>query len=192
MISIKHTSQTGFSLVEILVAVFVVSIGLLGVARMEIMAKNSNIEAIQRTTATQLAHDIIEKMRANPKQLASYAGKTVGNSVIGTPSTQCDAASCTDTELSAWDLYQWEQSLMGTGEKSGTNNTGGLDTPRGCIAGPAAGGPGAYVVSIAWRGKTSIKTISTSNCGSGAGLYGSGDEFRRVLSLTLYISDDGV
>ena len=71
--------QSGVSLIEILVAVFVVSVGLLGVARMEILAKQSNAEAIQRTSASQLAHDMMEKMRANPASLVSYSSIVVGD-----------------------------------------------------------------------------------------------------------------
>jgi len=192
MKTLNIKSHAGFSLVEILVAVFVVSIGMLGVARMEILAKESNTEAIQRTTATQLARDIIEKMRANPSQLASFVGVTVGNNSLSAPGTPCNTPSsaCKAADLAIWDRYAWEQSLMGTGEKAGNNNTGGLDTPRGCITGPAGGGPGQYVVSIAWKGKSPLKTVAANNCG--AGLYGTGDIYRRVLSLTLFISDDGV
>lgn len=181
------------SLVEILVAVFVVSVGLLGVARMEILAKESNIEAMQRTSATQLARSMIEKMRANPKQLAGYVGQTLGAGSLSAPATNCDSAQCSSADMVSWDLYQWEQSLMGTGEKSGNTNTGGLDTPRGCIAGPAAGGAGAYVISIAWRGKSPMTDQqAAATCGTGSNLYGTNEVYRRVMSLTLYISDDGL
>jgi len=195
MKTFNFKAAAGFSLIEILVSVFVVSIGMLGVARMEILAKESNIEAVQRTTATQLAHDITEKMRANPSQLASYVGITVGNNSLGTPGTACNTPSsaCTAANLATWDKYSWEQAMMGAGEKNAKNaNTGGLDTARGCITGPAGGGPGQYVVSIAWKGKSPLQTKIVNNCGSGAGLYGAGDIYRRVLSVTLYISDDGV
>lgn len=183
--------QCGVSLIEILVAVFVVSIGLLGVARMEILAKQSNADAIERTTATQLAKDMIEKMRANPKQLASYVGKTLGNSSASF-TKNCDSVSCSATDLASWDLYQWEQELMGASDKSaGGNNTGGLDTPRGCITSTAVGGAaGVYQISIAWKSIAALKDNSTSTCG--AGLYGTSDANRRVLTLSLYISDDGI
>lgn len=179
------------TLIEILVAVMIVSIGLLGVARMEILAKQSNADAIERTTATQLAHDMIEKMRANPKQLALYVGKTLG---LGTATTSynCDSTSCKDTELVSWDLYQWDQALIGASEKNGSNNTGGLDTPRGCITGPSAGGPGVYQIDIAWKSNAPLKDNSTSTCGQNQSLYGTSDVNRRVLTLSLYISDDGV
>lgn len=179
------------SLIEILVAVFVVSVGLLGVARMEILAKQSNFEAIQRTSASQLASDMMEKMRANPSALLSYVGATIGAGALTLPGTNCNLTTCNTTEIAAWNLYEWEQSLIGSGEKSGANNTGGLDSPRGCIAGPA-GGAGEYTISIAWRGNSSMTNPGSTACGEGLGLYGATEEYRRVLTLSFFISDDGV
>lgn len=183
--------QSGMSLIEIMVAVVVVSVGLLGVARMEIFAKQSNVEAVQRTAATQLAQQIITKMRANPSQLSAYEGQVLGAGKLAAP-TSCENATCTTAQIAAWDLYQWEQSLMGTNEIATitNSNAGGLDTPRGCIAGPAGGGVGQYTVSISWRGKTPL-TNPGNGCGAGLGLYGNNDEYRRVLTITMYISNTG-
>ena len=183
--------QHGASLIEILVAVFVVSIGLLGVARMEIFAKQANFEAIQRTTASQIAHDIMEKMRANPAQLANYAGQTVGDGTLGAPGADCTTGACSSVEVASWDIWEWEQLLIGSAEKAGANNTGGLDQSRGCITGPA-GGSGEYVIAIAWRGNSPMPDLSPSPCGQGQGLYGTNDEYRRVLTMTVFVSDNGV
>lgn len=182
--------QHGASLIEILVAVFVVSIGLLGVARMEIFAKQANFEAIQRTTASQVAQDIMARMRANPAALANYAGQIVGDGSAA-QGTDCTAAVCANAELATFDLWAWEQQLIGSAEKAGNNNTGGLDQPRGCITGPA-GGAGEYVIAIAWRGNTALTNPVSTNCGEGTGLYGANNEYRRVLTMSVYISDDGV
>jgi type IV pilus assembly protein PilV len=190
----QHTpaSQHGMSLIEVMVAVFVVSVGLLGVARMEILAKQSNVEAIQRTAATQLAQQIITKMRANPSQLTAYEGQILGAGKLKL-GTNCATTTCTSAELAAWDLYQWEQALMGASEKTTSTgtNAGGLDSPRGCITGPAGGGVGEYVISIAWRGKSPMTNPTSTTCGNGLSLYGTNDEYRRVLTLTLYISNTG-
>lgn len=179
--------QTGMSLIEIMVAVFVVSVGLLGVARMEILAKQSNVEAIQRTTATQIAQQIIEKMRANPSQLAMYAGQTLGAGTLSVPSTNCNTAVCTPTQMATWDLYQWEQSLIGADVKAGTQNAGGLDSPRGCIVAGAT--TGVYYIAIAWRGKTPMTNPANPTCGNTSNLYGTNNVYRRVLSFNLYITN---
>jgi type IV pilus assembly protein PilV len=187
----QHKNQRGMSLIEILVAVFVVSIGLLGVARMELLAKQSNAEAIQRTSASQLANDMMEKMRANPKTLNSYVGITVGTGTLAQPGADCMTTACLDTQLASWQIWQWEQSLIGAGEQSGGKNAGGLENPRGCINGPA-GGSGEYTIAIVWRGKTPSPNPATTNCGNGANLYGSNEKYRRVITMTFFVSSNGI
>jgi hypothetical protein len=108
------------------------------------------------------------------------------------PGTDCRVTNCATTDLAAWDSYVWEQQLIGAAEVAAGNNTGGLDSPRGCITGPAAGGPGEYTISIVWRGSQSQPNPTTTTCGEGLNLYGTGEEFRRVLTMTFYVSDDGV
>jgi len=187
----RYAKQNGTSLIEVLVAVFVVSIGLLGVARMEIFSTQSSYTAIQRTSAANIAHDFMEKMRANPTELSAYAGLTLGDGTINMPGTDCRVNNCTTADIAAWDTWVWEQQLMGAAEVAAGNNTGGLAEPRGCITGPA-GGAGEYTIAIAWRGNQSQPNPQTTTCGEGEGLYGTGEEYRRVLTMTFFVSDDGV
>jgi len=186
------TKQKGSSLIEVLVAVFVVSIGLLGVARMEIFSTQSGYAAIQRTSAANIAHDFMEKMRANPSELAAYAGLALGDGSLAMPAADCRVNNCTTADIATWDTWVWEQQLIGSAEVAAGVNTGGLADPRGCITGPAAGGPGEYTIAIAWRGQQSQPNPATTNCGEGEGLYGTGEEYRRVLTMTFFVSDDGV
>ncbi len=185
-------SQTGTSLIEILVSLFVVSIGLLGIARLEIYSTQSNSEAIQRTSASLIAHDFMEKVRANPTVLASYAGTNVGDGSFALPANDCTLNNCNTTDIAAWDIYQLDQQLIGADAQSAGNNTGGLAFPRACITGPAAGGAGEYIISIAWRGSQPQPNPQISNCGEGQGLYGATEEYRRILSITFFVSDDGI
>lgn len=60
----KHTA--GFTLVEVMVTVVVVSIGLLGLAGLQISGLRANMSSEARSKATLMANDIIERMRANP------------------------------------------------------------------------------------------------------------------------------
>lgn len=58
-------SGRGFSLIEVLVALVVTSIGLLGLAAMQLVALKQNYNAYSRSEAVQISHAIIESMRAN-------------------------------------------------------------------------------------------------------------------------------
>jgi type IV pilus assembly protein PilV len=62
---IQHRSAKGFTLIEAMVALVVLSIGLLGVAGMQIVGLRANLSAASRTQASYLADDIIDRMRAN-------------------------------------------------------------------------------------------------------------------------------
>jgi type IV pilus assembly protein PilV len=190
----KHTnnncSSRGFSLIEVLVALFVISIGMLGIAGMELFSKQTGSEAIQRSTAIFLAQEMMGKMRANPAGLAAYLNTAIGNASLSTPTTNCKTTTCTTTDLASYDLWSWEQLLDGATETANSANTGGLVQPQACISGPAAGAAGVYTVAIAWRGNTGMGNPSTSTCGQTSGLYGSNNEFRRVITVNLYISND--
>lgn len=62
---IKITSNYGFSLMEVLIAMLVLAVGLLGVAALQANALKTNQSAYLRTQATFLAYDILDRMRAN-------------------------------------------------------------------------------------------------------------------------------
>lgn len=59
----KHHS--GFSMIEVLVAVLVLAIGLLGIAAVQTAALKNNNSALQRSQATMLAYFMMDAMRAN-------------------------------------------------------------------------------------------------------------------------------
>jgi type IV pilus assembly protein PilV len=130
-------------------------------------------------------------MRNNPAALLNYmpAGPLGGNS-LSAPATDCQGAGadCTADELASFDLWQWEQSLDGANETQDGASAGGLISAQACITGPGFGGNGVYTVAIAWRGMTDSTNPVTNSCGEGSGLFGDGDEFRRVLVVNSFIN----
>lgn len=179
------TAQRGVSMIEVLITLVVFSIGLLSVAGLQTISKKSNYDAMQRTQASILAMDMLERMRANSTALSSYVTSDAG--AEATPSVLCDATACNPAQLAAWDIYEWTRSLEGyaewdssaTGCSSNTGDkpecaAGGLAAPTGCIE---ALGSGAYQVVIAWRGVTAqpepvggdtTDPRNDSSCGNGA------------------------
>ncbi len=65
--------QQGVSLLEVLISVVVLSIGLLGLAGLQAVSLRNNASAYQRGLATMLAYDVIDRMRADLPNCASYA-----------------------------------------------------------------------------------------------------------------------
>jgi len=186
----KHIAGSrGLTLIEVLITLFIFAIGLLSVAGMQAIAKKANFEAVQRTTATFVAYDIIERMRANGDSLALYLTAGVGGESLSAPGTDCSAASCTPTQLAAYDMYEWERAIDGRSEESADGSSaGGLVLPTACVTGPAAGTAGAYTVAIAWRGSNALTSPTINDCGEGSGNYGASDEFRRVLVVATFIT----
>lgn len=64
--------ESGFTLLEVMVAVFILAVGLLGLAQLQVTALKHNQTAEFRTQASLLAGDILDRMRAN--QAGAHAG----------------------------------------------------------------------------------------------------------------------
>lgn len=183
-------SQRGFSLLEMLIALLVFSIGMLAIAGLQSVSKQANFESLQRTTASQVANGLLEDIRTNGDAVDIYrtAPPLGGNSRGGEPAPNCRAGvECNPAEKAAYDLWFWEQVLDGNFETSGGLAAGGLVQPTMCINGPGAGGPGVYVVTIAWRGTASITNGVANPCGAASGNYGANLEFRRIIQIPTYI-----
>lgn len=182
--------QHGFSLLEMLVALVVFSIGMLAIAGLQTVSKQANFEAIQRTTASQIAHGLLEDMRTNGDAIAVYRqAQALGDGSRGSePAPNCrTGATCNAQQKAAYDLWFWEQVLDGNLETRDGAGTGGLVLPTLCIDGPALGGPGVYRVTVAWRGTASITNAVNNACGVGSGNYGANEEFRRIVQIPTYI-----
>lgn len=188
----SHRSA-GFTLIEVLVALLVFSIGVLSIVALQALAKKANFDALQRTQASYMAQDMLERMRLNTDGLGTYvaAGQLGGATIAVEPAPNCQGAvnPCTADESATHDLWHWEQTLDGVSEMRGANNTGGLFDPTACVAGPVGGGQGIYIVSIAWRGVTELANPPGDQCGAGLGKYGAADAFRRVLTVQTFIAD---
>lgn len=186
--------EGGFSLIEVLVSMMVFAVGILGTVSLQTVAKRANFDAVQRTTASQLTFDIFERMRANPDGLSSYLaapGASLGvKNVMATPLKDCKASSCTAQELAARDHWEWQRSLNGALELKDNANSGGLADATACVTGPADGSSGLYAVTVVWRGITEVPSNQVIACGAGSGLYGSDDEYRRVMTITTFINVD--
>jgi type IV pilus assembly protein PilV len=107
---IIRESQVGFTMIEVMVALVVLSIGLLGIAKLMLFASQSNDSAYLRSQATELAYQMLDTMRAN--RAAAIAGNY--DTAIGTaaaPAASCLATQCSAQNLAAYDVYAWKQRL---------------------------------------------------------------------------------
>lgn len=104
-------AETGFTLLEVLVALLVLSVGLLGLAALQTFSLKLNHQAYERTQATLLIDDIIDRMRANPEGVAAGAYNSVGP---GSPPgyVNCATSDCrTGTNLANYDVAMWKSAI---------------------------------------------------------------------------------
>ena len=96
--------QRGFSLIEVLVAAVILSVGVLGVAGMQVASLQQNRTALLRSEAQQLAWDLADRMLVNPD--ANYA--SVDFSDDPTFSTNCSTSNCSLNHMAQFDVAQWK------------------------------------------------------------------------------------
>ena len=100
--------HTGFSLIEVLIAIFVLSVGLLGSAGLQMRSLQQNQSAYFRSQATIMAYDMADRIRANASGLSSgnYNLTTAADNSCSSI-TATTVATCTPAQMAAHDMYEW-------------------------------------------------------------------------------------
>lgn len=135
--------QGGFSLIEVLVALLVLAIGLLGLAALQTQGVRFNHDAYVRTNATALAYDILDKMRLNRGNAADYV-------TANFPAREAEPAGGYTAESPP---YACAQSGIGAAADLACWLNGielGLPLGRATIAQQAAPNDDLYDVTIMW------------------------------------------
>ncbi len=164
--------EQGMTFIEVLIALVIMVTGILGAVAMQATAKKGSFDAMQRSLASSLAQDIVEKIRVNTVgtlggNLALYAANSpYGSGVIAeAPTCNSGAALCTPAQMVAHDLFSWEQALMGAGAQNEGNNVGGLVGGIGCLS---VNGNQVTVV-VTWQGKAKYTDANRAEgCGTKA------------------------
>lgn len=130
-----HSGGCGFTLIEVLVALFVLAVGMLALAALQGRSLRDSTSAQLRGTALMLAYDISDRMRANPTGVTTNAYARSSTSAItaqSAPDPRCTTTAntfatspCTPAQMATEDMYQW-LSALGDGRN-------GLPDPRATI-----------------------------------------------------------
>jgi len=132
--------NSGFSMVEVLVALVVLAIGLLGIAALYLNSLQSGRTAIYRTQAITLAADLADRVRMNRTAQAAYGTLFADAEVaVGSCAT---TGGCSDADLASTDLADWKAEVAQQ-----------LPNGQGQVAVTlpvAAGEPTTYVVTVQW------------------------------------------
>lgn len=112
-------TNSGFTLIEVLISVVVLAGGLLGLAALQATTVRNNQSAYHRSVATQLAYDMSDRMRIN------LVGVTAGNynDKVATTDDCAGNNNCTAVQMAGYDLAQW----------NGPNGLGQLPDGEGVV-----------------------------------------------------------
>lgn len=128
----------GFTLVEVLVALVVMAVGMLGIAALYIEGMRSGQASVSRTVAVSLAADMADRIRANPTAQAAYAGAGPGvnNGCVN------GGVDCAPAQLAQDDWFWWFQAVQNRLPAGATANVA-ID--------PVAAAPAIrYTIVLSW------------------------------------------
>ncbi len=136
---IIEKKSRGFSLVEVLIALIVMSVGMLGIAGLYVQSMQAGRTSMLRHHAVTLASDIADRIRANPTAGAAYIASPGADNNCVDAGTDCSVA-----EMAAHDIFLWEAQaieflpVMGDGSR------------QVIVAYDAAAVPPTYTITVRW------------------------------------------
>jgi len=108
-------SQTGFTLIEVLVTLMVFAVGLAGFAAMQTLAMREAVDTQQRSLAVWRSQELIDRIRANPDGVDDYIDEAAAFDCDVAVATVCadhhsgtakvNAATCTTEQMAAYDVW---------------------------------------------------------------------------------------
>lgn len=185
LISMEVQGVGGFSLIEVMITLFILAVGMLGLAGLEARSIVVQREAYQRSVALSLVRDMTDRIESDGANAGSYAGLARGTGAVEDPD------NCTSiVSVFARNACSWHNALLDADST--------LRAPQGCVeqlsfdnycvvADGQMNGKrltmGSYLVSVAWGGATPT-FAPVSACGLGD--YGD-DRTRRLITLPVVI-----
>jgi len=125
--------QRGFSLVEVLIALVIMSVGMLGIAGLYVQSMQAGRTSMLRHHAVTLAGDVADRIRANPRAGIAYEGPGVDGTCVS------GVVDCDEVTMAGHDIMLWEQ------QADDTMPAGDVE-----IIFDDSGNPPLYTINITW------------------------------------------
>jgi type IV pilus assembly protein PilV len=181
MMKVSMIKQAGFTLIEVLVSVLILSFGLLGIGGLMTFSLKANSSSYLKQQSVQAAYNIIDRMQSNKG--AATAGSYNMNNLVTDSSTptpptafsvDCSNGICTATQMATYDVSNWAA------------NDVALELPNGCasVVVGAVDGNGNYpvTVTVQWDDSPAQKTLGSS---TGPAALPAKPELSQFVSKTL-------
>lgn len=155
------SSQSGVGMIEVLIALIVLSIGFLAAASMQVQSMRTNQLANQQAIAMVLLNDMMDRMSANPDGVlaGSYDDVSTGTKTAVT----CASTGCTPAQIAAVDLFDWSanfESLRGESVFLPALPPDAAGIPAtGTVSAPVAG---VYTLALNWDGWAGTSVVPES------------------------------
>ncbi len=124
----KH-NENGVALLEVLIALVVVAVGLIGMALLQVTAMQHAHQGQMHSHSTYLLYDITDRIRAN-SDAADSGDYDLAFGASATATKNCEAAECNSSEMADFDLEQWEDHILRVlpGGEGAVSVSGGVAT----------------------------------------------------------------
>jgi type IV pilus assembly protein PilV len=168
---INMRTSAGFTLLEVLVTMFVIALALLGTAGLQAYGMKVTQSGQLRTEAVILGLDLLERIEANNP--AAIAGNYAVNPLPTVAPSDCFALICTPADLAVYDLVQF-------GSRVGAVLPAGTATVTRAAAGANLW---TYTIQVSWTERITRSSNQVTNLGATT------ETFSYVVSRTIYDRD---
>lgn len=101
--------QAGFSLIEVMVAALVLSIGLIGLAGLQAVSLRQNQSAFMRSQVSAMVYDLADRMRAN---VSGATSNFYNPSMAGVTDNCSSTTGCSPQQMAQNDLAEWNAHIV--------------------------------------------------------------------------------
>lgn len=150
-------TQKGIGLLEVMVALMLLAVAVLGYAAMQVRANNVSLEADFQTRATEMARDLHERMRINREGMKQF--QTTGTHTGGTaPNCRGTATTCSPAQLALYDFNEVQTNAANLGMSINLHRCPNATADRHCIY-------------VSWGDTTPTIGTTDTNCTDNQNIY---------------------
>lgn len=168
IIIMKLRNQAGFTLVEVLVSVLVLTLGIVGAAAMQLTATRTNQQTLYHGIGLQIASEIADRIRANDHEMRQSDGNnrfvnvnydSNSESDPTPPAVSCHTTPCDSTQLANFDIHEWKRRVrdaLPAGRLLICRDSRPWDAEKGSFTWECTSGSSdsaSLVIKLGWRGK---------------------------------------